>query len=180
MTRLKVSFRFLWRRFWRQLGWKGDIINQLNIVLTRDGDITTTSDITRSSFSLIQITYTKGSKRNIPCCALLARQVHATFASDSRMWRASGAKCHSVSISQCFPHCLVNDQKQARHVSLCAPIVKSWLFPSMYCCDVYSFVSRVYKSSFATRYQWYFCYTQYDIYPFGQLTASQHLCNPPM
>jgi hypothetical protein len=32
---------------------------------------------------------TEGSKSNIPCCALLsARQVRATFASDSRMWRA--------------------------------------------------------------------------------------------
>jgi hypothetical protein len=28
---------------------------------------------------------TEGSKTNIPCCALLARQVRATFASDSRM-----------------------------------------------------------------------------------------------
>jgi hypothetical protein len=32
----------------------------------------------------------EGSKSNIPCCALLARQMHATFASDSQMWRASG------------------------------------------------------------------------------------------
>jgi hypothetical protein len=35
----------------------------------------------------------RGSKSNIPCCALLARVVRvvrATFASDSRMWRASG------------------------------------------------------------------------------------------
>jgi hypothetical protein len=28
---------------------------------------------------------TERSKRNIPCCALLVRQVRATFASDSRM-----------------------------------------------------------------------------------------------
>jgi hypothetical protein len=31
---------------------------------------------------------TEESKSNIPCYALLARQVPATFASDSRMWRA--------------------------------------------------------------------------------------------
>jgi hypothetical protein len=47
-------------------------------------------------------------------------------------------KCHSVSISQCFLHCLVNTQEQARHVSQCAPIVKSriiqsQIIPSMYC-----------------------------------------------
>jgi hypothetical protein len=32
----------------------------------------------------------------------------------------TGVKCHSVSIAQCFLHCLVNTQKQARHFSLCA------------------------------------------------------------
>jgi hypothetical protein len=31
-------------------------------------------------------------------------------------------------VSQCFLHCLVNTQKQARHVSLCAPIVNHGLF----------------------------------------------------
>jgi hypothetical protein len=36
---------------------------------------------------------TEGSKSNIPYCALLERQgIHATFASDSRMWRASCVK----------------------------------------------------------------------------------------
>jgi hypothetical protein len=33
---------------------------------------------------------TVGSKSYIPCCALLVRQVRATFASDSQMWHASG------------------------------------------------------------------------------------------
>jgi hypothetical protein len=40
-----------------------------------------------------------GSKCNIPCCALLARQVNATFASDSRMTRIrreSGAFAYDV------------------------------------------------------------------------------------
>jgi hypothetical protein len=42
--------------------------------------------------------YTEGSKSNIPCCALLlARQVHAIFASDSRMWRASGVNLAHMS-----------------------------------------------------------------------------------
>jgi hypothetical protein len=36
-----------------------------------------------SSFMLY--TMYRGAKRNIPCCALLARQVHATYASDSRI-----------------------------------------------------------------------------------------------
>jgi hypothetical protein len=49
----------------------------------------------------------------------------------SPMW--PGVNYHSVSITQCFLHCLVNTQKQARHVSLCAPIVKSRFIPSMYC-----------------------------------------------
>jgi hypothetical protein len=47
--------------------------------------------------------------------------------------RHAGVMGHSVSISQCFLHCLVNTQKQARHVCLCAPIVKSRLISSMYC-----------------------------------------------
>jgi hypothetical protein len=34
---------------------------------------------------------TEGSKGNFPCCALLACQVRATFASDSRMGRAHPA-----------------------------------------------------------------------------------------
>jgi hypothetical protein len=32
--------------------------------------------------------HTEGSKSNIPCCTFPAPQVRATFASDSRMWRA--------------------------------------------------------------------------------------------
>jgi hypothetical protein len=38
-----------------------------------------------------KLLHTQGSKGNIPCCALLVRQVRTTFASDSRMWRAHPA-----------------------------------------------------------------------------------------
>jgi hypothetical protein len=41
---------------------------------------------------------TEGSKTNIPCGVLLARQVRATFASDSRMTRASGVNLATESI----------------------------------------------------------------------------------
>jgi hypothetical protein len=40
----------------------------------------------------------------------------------------AGVRCHGVSITQCFLNCLVNTQIQARHVSLCAPIVNHGLF----------------------------------------------------
>jgi hypothetical protein len=44
---------------------------------------------------------TEGSKSNILCCALLAQQVHATFASDSRMWRASSVNATSFTSKIC-------------------------------------------------------------------------------
>jgi hypothetical protein len=53
-----------------------------------------------------EVVCTEGSKSNVPCCALLAQHVHATFASDSRMWRASSVnlahmlrKCASCTCS---------------------------------------------------------------------------------
>jgi hypothetical protein len=46
----------------------------------------------------------RGSKSNISSCALLVRQVRATFASDSRMWRAScvnlSRKCYAQNLQQ--------------------------------------------------------------------------------
>jgi hypothetical protein len=54
-----------------------------------------------SFFKILWVaSYTQGSKSNIPCCALLPRQVRATFASDSRMWRVNPAWiwriCHAM------------------------------------------------------------------------------------
>jgi hypothetical protein len=64
-----------------------------------------------------QISYSKyrGVQNNITCCELFARQVRATFASDSRMWRAHpawiGRICHAnvtrkirVWCASCSPH----------------------------------------------------------------------------
>jgi hypothetical protein len=68
-------------------------------------------------FELLAGACTEGSKGNIRCCALLAWQVHATFASDLRMWRASAAWIWRINVACKI---CVYDVRHVARVS-CAP-----------------------------------------------------------
>jgi hypothetical protein len=89
------------------------------------------------SSSLTLAIVTEGSKSNIPCCALLARQVRATVPSDSRIWRASGTYVtqmlrakftydvrHVARAScKCCAH-LPREERATRDGPLCASLMK--------------------------------------------------------
>jgi hypothetical protein len=77
-----------------------------------------------SSYSSLLVSVTEGSKSNIPCCALLVRQVRATFASDSWMWRAHQAWIWHIGHSNIIR---ANFAYDVRHVHVHSPRI-------MQCC----------------------------------------------
>jgi hypothetical protein len=74
-----------------------------------------------------------GSKSNIPCCALLVLQVRATFASDSRIRRESGAY-----VTQMLRAIFAYDVRRVAHVSCqrCAHLPRN---KYEYKCDPFTF-----------------------------------------
>jgi hypothetical protein len=76
-----------------------------------------------------------GSGPNPACPVRFFEPLHVANSVVFRTWRGrirTGVKCHSVSITQCFLHCLVNTQKQARHVPVCPYCQVTAYFVKMY------------------------------------------------
>jgi hypothetical protein len=118
------------------------------------------------------------SNSNIPCCELLAQQVRATFASDSRMWRAHLAwiwrinVCHAnvtrtirVRCASCSPRSSCNVARTTRDVTF-GPLCNFSTIPS----------GHEFASLFT--YQTFFCYLFSVCIEFITIFKCQAWCGP--